>query len=184
VEHTPAQAGEGSAGDEPAVGEDSERSERSEPTMLQIGHVARAHGLRGEVVVVLVTDRLERLAPGSVLESDGRSLRVTASRPHQRNHIVSFDGVSDRAAAEALRGATLRAPAIDDPDELWVHELIGAPVVTVDGNGVGLVDAVEANPASDVLVLDTGALVPVAFVVEQRDDRTVVIDPPEGLFDL
>jgi hypothetical protein len=35
-----------------------------------------------------------------------------------------------------------------------------------------------------MLVLDNGALVPVAFVVEQRDDTTVVIDPPEGLFDL
>jgi 16S rRNA processing protein RimM len=151
---------------------------------LEIGHVARAHGLRGEVLVVLLTDRLERLTPGSVLDADGRSLTVTASRTHQRNHIVSFDGVSDRDAAEALQGATLRAPAIDDPDELWVHQLIGARVVAVDGSDVGAVDAVEANPASDMLVLDNGALVPVAFVVEQRDDMTVVIDPPEGLFEL
>jgi 16S rRNA processing protein RimM len=170
VEPTPAQAGEGSAS--------------NEPTKLQIGRVSRAHGLHGEVVVVLVTDRLERLAPGSVLDAEGRSLRVTGSRPHQRNHIVSFDGVCDRNAAEALQGVSLRAPAIDDPDELWVHRLIGAPVITVDGADVGVVDAVEANPASDVLVLDNGALVPAAFVVEQRDDRTVVIDPPEGLFDL
>jgi 16S rRNA processing protein RimM len=152
--------------------------------MLQVGHVARAHGLRGEVLVVLVTDRLERLAPGSVLDVEGRPLRVTASSRHQRHHIVSFEGITDREGAEALRGATLRAPAIDDPDELWVHELIGAPVVTVDGVGVGVVDAIEANPASDILVLDNGALVPAAFVVEQRDDATVVIDPPEGLFEL
>lgn len=151
---------------------------------LEVGRVARPHGLRGEVVVVLVTDRLERLAPGSVLDANGRTLTVTASRSHQRNHIVSFDGVSDRGAAEALQGTTLCAPAIDDPEELWVHQLIGAPVITADGADVGVVDAVEANPASDILVLDSGALVPVAFVVEQRDDSTVVIDPPEGLFDL
>jgi 16S rRNA processing protein RimM len=151
---------------------------------LEIGRIARPHGLRGEVVVVLVTDRLERLAPGSVLDADGRTLTVTASRAHQRNHIVSFDGVSDRDAAEALQGATLRAPAIDDRDELWVHQLIGARVVTVDGTDVGVVDTVEANPASDMLVLDGGALVPVGFVVEQRDDTTVVIDPPDGLFEL
>jgi 16S rRNA processing protein RimM len=184
VEPTPAQAGEGSASDEPAIGGDSERSERSEPTMLQIGRITRAHGLGGEVVVVLVTDRLERVAPGSVLDADGRRLTVTASRPHQRNHIVSFEGVGDRDAAEQLQGATLRAPVIDDPNELWVHELIGARVVTIDGADVGVVDAVEANPASDILVLDNGALVPARFVVEQRDDTTVVIDPPEGLFDL
>jgi 16S rRNA processing protein RimM len=119
-----------------------------------------------------------------MLEADGRVLTVTASRPHQRNHIVSFDGVSDRGAAEDLQGLSLRAPAIEDPDELWVHRLIGAPVVTMDGVDVGVVDAVEANPASELLVLDSGVLVPAAFVVEQRDDATVVIDPPEGLFEL
>ena len=43
--------------------------------------------------------------------------------------------------------------------------------------------AVEANPAHDLLVLDSGALVPMVFVVEQRDG-VVVIDPPDGLFDL
>jgi 16S rRNA processing protein RimM len=150
---------------------------------LEIGRVARPHGLRGEVVVALVTDRLERLAPGSVLDADGRALHVVASRPHQRNHIVSFEEVADRDAAESLQGVTLRAPAIDDPGELWVHELIGAPVVTVDGVDVGVVEAVEANPASDILVIDNGALVPAAFVVEQREDSTVVIDPPEGLLD-
>jgi 16S rRNA processing protein RimM len=150
---------------------------------LEIGRVARPHGLRGEVVVVLVTDRLERLAPGSLLDADGRSLRVAAARPHQRNHIVSFDEITDRAAAESLQGVTLRAPAIDDPNELWVHELIGAPVVTMDGVRVGVVEAVEANPASDILVLDNGALVPGTFVIEQREDTTVVIDPPEGLLD-
>jgi len=48
---------------------------------------------------------------------------------------------------------------------------------------VGRVVSVEANPAHDLLVLDGGALVPMVFVVEQRDG-VVVIDPPEGLFDL
>jgi len=151
---------------------------------LEIGRVTRPHGLSGEVVVALVTDRTERLAPGSVLDGDGRSLHVLASRPHQRNYIVSFEGVLDREAAEALQGVLLRAPAIDDPDGLWVHRLIGAPVVTVDGVDVGVIDAIEANPASEMLVLDNGALVPAVFVVEQRDDATVVIDPPEGLFEL
>jgi len=136
------------------------------------------------VVVTLVTDRVERLAPGSVLDADGRALEVIASRPHQRNYIVSFEGVTDREAAEALQGTTLRAPALDDPDELWVHELIGAPVLTVDGDAVGVIEAIEANPASEILVLDNGSLVPAVFIVEQRDDKTVVIDPPEGLFEL
>jgi 16S rRNA processing protein RimM len=178
------QAGDGSASDEPAVGADSERSERSKPMRLEVGLVKRAHGLRGEVVVSLITDREERVARGSILMSGDRALEVEASRPHQKHFIVSFAGVLSREQAEALQGATLHAEPLDDPDELWVHDLIGAPVESVDGSSVGVIDAVQANPASDLLVLDGGALVPVLFVVERRDDGVVVIDPPEGLLDL
>jgi 16S rRNA processing protein RimM len=64
-----------------------------------------------------------------------------------------------------------------------VHELIGATAVLVDGTEVGTVDGVEANPASDLLVLDSGALVPVVFVTAHEPGR-VTIDPPEGLLDL
>jgi len=152
--------------------------------MLEVGRITKAHGLRGEVIVSLVTDRLERLEHGSVLRSGDRTLEVEASRPHQKHFIVSFVGVLSREEAEALQGSTLQAEPLDDPEELWVHEVIGAPVQSVDGSEVGVVDAVQANPASDLLVLDSGALVPVRFVVERRDDGTVVIDPPEGLFDL
>jgi 16S rRNA processing protein RimM len=152
-------------------------------TLLEVGRIGRAHGVRGEVLVTLVTDRVERLAPGSVLDAGGRALEVVASRPHQRGYLVTFAGVDGRDAAEALHGTVLRAEPIDDRDELWVHELIGAPVVLLDGTAAGVVETIEANPASDLLVLDTGALVPVVFVVEQRTDGTVVIDPPEGLLD-
>ena len=153
--------------------------------MLEVGRVKKAHGLRGEVIVALITDRAERVAPGSLLVAGERTLEVEASRPHQKHFIVSFAGVVSREDAEALQGTTLQAEPLDDPDELWVHDLIGAPV---EGAStvltVGVIDAVQANPASDLLVLDNGALVPVLFVVERRDDGVVVIDPPEGLLDL
>jgi 16S rRNA processing protein RimM len=66
---------------------------------------------------------------------------------------------------------------------LWVHELVGRPVVLTDGTRVGVITEVEANPASDLLVLDSGGLVPVAFVVDSTAAH-VTIDPPDGLFDL
>jgi 16S rRNA processing protein RimM len=110
-------------------------------------------------------------------------MTIRSSRAHQRDWIVLFDGVPDRNAAEALRGLKLRAEPLDDPDALWVHELVGTRVVTTDGVERGTVTAVEANPASDLLVLDTGALVPLRFLVS-TDDGVVTVDPPEGLFDL
>ena len=144
--------------------------------------MGRAHGIRGEVAVTLTTDRVERVAPGSVLWAGERRLEVTSSRPHQGRHLVAFEGVADRSAAEALQGSVLAAAPLDEPGALWVHDLVGAEVVATDGSRLGTVTAVEANPASDLLVLDGGGLVPLRFVVEHGDGR-VVVDPPAGLLD-
>jgi 16S rRNA processing protein RimM len=151
--------------------------------LLEVGHITKPHGIRGEVIVRLTTDRTERVAPGAVLESDRGPMTVRSSRPHQRDWIVDFEGVPDRNAAETLRGLTLRAEPLEDPDALWVHDLVGSRVVTPDGIERGVVTAVEANPASDLLVLDTGHLVPLNFLVSS-DAGVVTVDPPEGLFDL
>jgi 16S rRNA processing protein RimM len=135
------------------------------------------------VIVRLTTDRTERVAPAAVLQSKRGPMTVVSSRPHQRDWIVLFEGISDRNTAEELRALKLLAEPLDDPDALWVHELVGSRVVDVDGTDRGVVTAVEVNPASDLLVLDGGGLVPLRFVTERHPGR-VVIDPPAGLFDL
>ena len=163
------------------------RSDEATPALLQVGRVARAHGLGGEVVVELFADRADRadrVAPGAVLETvEGEQLRVTASRPHQGRFLVRFEGVGDRSAAEALHGTVLQAPPIGEPDTLWVHELLGAEVLLVDGTNLGVVAAVEANPASDLLVLEGGGLVPLVFVRRHRPGQ-ITVDIPDGLLDL
>ena len=153
--------------------------------LLEVGRITKAFGVRGEVLVALTSDRTSRLDPGSVLTTDRGDLTVVSAARHQDRWIVQFEGFHDRDAAETWRGTVLRAEPFheDDTDTLWVHELVGASVVLADGSAVGTVTSVEANPASDLLVLDGGALVPVVFVVDHAPGR-VTIDPPEGLFDL
>lgn len=144
--------------------------------------MVKPHGLRGEVIVELFTNRTERLAPGTVLDGPHGPLEVLQATPHQRRWIVTFAGVHGHAAAEALRDAVLAAEPLDDPDALWVHDLVGSEVVDAAGTAHGRVVAVEANPASDLLVLEGGALVPLRFVVEHAPGR-VVVDVPAGLLD-
>jgi 16S rRNA processing protein RimM len=163
--------------------------------LLEVGHIARAHGLRGEVVVWLVTTVEDRIAPGSTLDCDGRPFVVEGSRvlpgkagPRGAHWVVAFAGINSREDAEALAGSTLRAEPLDKDDaeggeELWVHELIGSEVVDVAGEAHGTVTSVEANPASDLLVLDNGALVPLRFVVSVEPGK-LTVDVPTGLFDL
>jgi 16S rRNA processing protein RimM len=169
------------------------------PALVEVGRIARPHGLRGEVVVELITDREERMAAGTRLHSDAGPLVVASARPQHGAHgqsgsgtgrqvrprwVVRFEGHADREAVESLRGIVLRAEPLDDPDELWAHDLVGSEVVVKDtGDRAGTCVAVVANPASDLLELDSGPLVPVVFVVEHTPGR-IVIDPPDGLLDL
>jgi len=162
---------------------------------LEVGRIVKAHGIRGEVVVEAVTNRPERFTPGAVLYAGERALPVRRATPQggpdpagrmtRARWIVSFDGVDDRNEAERLRDTVLTGDPLEQgesADELWVHELVGSELFDPAGRVLGRVAAVEANPASDLLVLESGALVPMVFVVEAAAGR-VVVDPPAGLLD-
>ena len=161
---------------------DHERAADAAP-VLSVGRVARPHGLTGEVVVELWTDRTERLDLGATLSSDAGPMHVAESRAHQGRYLVRFEEVTDRSAAEALRGLELRAPALRVEGALWAHELVGARVVTSTGRDVGTVSALELNPASDLLVLGNGALVPLRFVTAFEPGVQLTVDVPDGLVD-
>ena len=166
---------------------------------VTVGRIGRAHGIRGAVVVGVRTDEPElRFAKGSQLDTDPSGvgpLTVAATQWHSGELLVRFAGVSDRDAAEELRGtwllvdsATIAPP--DDPDEFMDTDLIGLSVRTVDGTVVGTVGDV-LHPAQDVLVVKSsdGREVMVPFVLPLVPEVDVaagylVIDPPEGLLDL
>lgn len=167
---------------------------------LVIGRVGRAHGIGGEVTVDVRTDSPEvRFAAGARLETDPAErgpLTVRRARWHSGRLLVCFEGLTDRNAAEALRGTLLVAdsstsPAPEDPDEFWDHQLTGLSAVTTGGVVLGEVAEVAHPPGADVLVIRTPTggelLVPfVRAIVPEVDvaGGRVVVDPPEGLLDL
>ena len=170
---------------EPADAEPGDSDPEGGTPLLQVGYLVKPHGLRGDLIVSLTTNRDERVAPGSELTtSGGRRLRVVRSSPHQGRFIVTFHGVNSIDDADALRATELFAPPLEDPDALWVHELIGARVEDTAGTPLGTVEGVEANPASDLLVLEGGVLIPLRFVVDSEPGVRVTVDVPDGLFDL
>ena len=151
--------------------------------LLHVGRVDKPHGLKGEVVVSLTTNREERVAAGAELVLvGGRVLVVEWATPLANRWIVQFAGVTSRNDAEAIAHQDLRAEPLEDPEAIWIHELLGVAVVDQHGIERGTVKEVLANPASDLLVLENGALVPLRFVVTHDADR-ITIDAPNGLFD-
>jgi len=157
----------------------------SDNSLLEVGRIVKAHGIRGELAVVFTSDRSERTQPGTVFHTDKGLLTVRTCRPHQQGYVMSFDGISDRNAAERLHGLILRAERldVDDDDVIWIDELFGAVVVTTDGVERGVVTEVMENPASDLLVLDTGHLVPLTFVTHYEANTRITVEAPEGLFE-
>jgi 16S rRNA processing protein RimM len=170
---------------------------------LVVGRVAKAHGIAGEVVVEVRTDDPDaRFAAGSSLR--GRPSRggpesryvVESVRDHGGRLLVRLDGVADRNAAESLKGTVFVVdsqdlPPIEDPDEFYDHQLEGLEVVTTTGTVVGSVAEVLHTAAGELLSVRTAeegeVLVPfVSAIVTSVSlaDRTIEIDPPEGLLDL
>ncbi|MFC4145500.1 ribosome maturation factor RimM [Micromonospora mangrovi] len=184
--------------------------------LLIVGRIGKPHGIRGEVTVEVRTDEPEaRFAPGSVLVTEPgaaapanpapgpgvlftvpRELTVEAARWHQGRMLVAFEGVADRAVAEALRGTLIGVESTDvespeDPEEFHDHQLVGLAVVTPAGERLGEVARIDHAPASDLLVLrrpeGRTALIPFVKAIVPEVDLAggrVVVDPPAGLLDL
>ncbi|NOX30438.1 MAG: ribosome maturation factor RimM [Actinobacteria bacterium] len=157
------------------------------PLLLEVGRINRVHGLRGDVVVNLTSNVEGRLATGSTFNTDaeahGRTLVVGSSRRHQDRWLVRFEGVASREAADALGRPNLYAEPVDDPGAMWIHQLFGSVVVDDSGVERGRVVEVHDNPASELLQLDTGHLVPIDFVTSTEPDR-ITVSVPDGLWDL
>ena len=141
-------------------------------SLLEVGRIVKAHGIRGEVAVRLTADIPERVTPGSVFQTTRGPLTVERSKPFQQGYIIAFSGVTDRNEAELLRGLILKGEPLDldDDDVIWIDDLFNALVV-------------EEYPASDLLVLVSGVLIPLTFVVEVEPNERFVVDAPEGLFE-
>jgi 16S rRNA processing protein RimM len=127
-----------------------------EPTVV-VGVVTGVHGLGGEVSVQNRSDNPERWSPGNtVLREDGAALTIESSRRHGRRLLVRFAGITDRNAAERLRGAVLAVPESWLPElpegEWWAHQIEGCEVRTVSGRILGVIREIVPNPANDLWV--------------------------------
>ncbi|MDR0249239.1 MAG: ribosome maturation factor RimM [Oscillospiraceae bacterium] len=121
---------------------------------LEAGRVAAAHGVRGEVRLRVFCDDAAFLLPVPRYKAhDGRELTVEGARPHKGALLVKFAGIDSRAAALALKGATLsfrRSDAALPEGRHYICDLVGMDVYNADGERLGFVAEVLKLPAHDV----------------------------------
>lgn len=164
---------------------------------LAVGRARRAHGVHGDVLVEIVTDFPERMAPGVTVgfgeAQPQRFFTLHALRHHKGCWLLSLDGVEDRRAAEQLAPAWVFLVAQERsslPENYYYeHELIGCRCRAPDGADLGRVaELVDLGGGTLLRVTVEGGgevLVPFRSPIVVGVDLgsgVIHLDPPEGLF--
>jgi 16S rRNA processing protein RimM len=132
-----------------------------EPRFIVVGRILRPHGVRGEVVVEVVTDfpqRFDSLEVAYVGDAvHARAHRVTKKRWHKGRVLMAFEGYPDRDSVETLRDLLVQVPveeAMPLPEgEYYPYQLAGINVITEDGEHLGTISDVLFTNANDVYVV-------------------------------
>jgi 16S rRNA processing protein RimM len=167
---------------------------------IAIGIIRKAHGIHGEASVEPWTDspeRFEELRKVTLVSPDElqtREIEIENSRAHSGRALVKFAGIESPEDLRGLRGWTIEIPQADarklDPDEYFLHDLVGLTLVDRDGKRYGEVkDAYEGG--AGVLLTVAGPKgefdVPFAAAICTEVDmagKRIVVDLPKGIDDL
>ena len=158
----------------------------SEDRLVTLAVILGAHGVTGEVKLKLFADSTDSLGAHRRLLVGGREMTLGAARPNPKGATARFAEVTDRDAAEALRGAEVQVPRGMLPPlaegEYYHADLIGLHCRSAaDGAMVGTVVAVENFGAGDLIEIERSdgkrVLVPFKPGVADWVDEEIVIDP-------
>jgi 16S rRNA processing protein RimM len=130
-----------------------------ETLFLAIGKLRRPHGVHGEILMDVVTDFPERIKAGITVfvgpQYQERTIRSV--RSNAGTMLVAFEGFNNPEEAGGLRNLYLFVRADDRPPlpagEYYHHQLIGLPVVTDEGQMLGILAEILSNAANDIYVV-------------------------------
>ncbi len=134
-------------------------------TLLAIGKIVGAHGIKGEVKIFSYVETIDLFDPGNQLyaikgNNEKKRYTVKSAKPYKKLVRVAFEGIEDRSAAEGLVGEQLCIPRSKLPeteDDCWYWcDLIGLDVYTEDDACIGRVESMIATGSNDVFVVTDG----------------------------
>jgi 16S rRNA processing protein RimM len=161
------------------------------PETVAVGRILRPHGIQGELVVQVLSDVPDRLAPGRrlLLTRDRppggpasparpeRTVVVRTERPHKTGALVRLEGIEDRDQAEELRGAwleVLQSEVPEPPAGTYYHyQLLGCRCFDGDTELGEVVELLEDGGGLLLIVSDGRRRLPVPFVKEFLKSVTV-----------
>jgi 16S rRNA processing protein RimM len=156
----------------------------SEGRAIALAAVAGAHGVKGEVRLKLFGESIDSLAAQQTVIIAGAERRLLWVREGGKTAVARIEGISDRCAAEDLRGALVEVergalPPLEE-GEYYHADLIGIPCIDQAGEPLGRVVAVENFGAGDLLEVEDPsgkrALIPFRDGIADLTDGRIVLD--------
>lgn len=164
--------------------------------MIRVGKIINCHGVKGELVVLPLTDSIRRFKKlkSALLEMPGgryNDVTVLTAREHKGNVLITLEGIDDRNAAERLKNVYLCVrpeQAVKPKDAFFIFEIIGLDVYEGDKH-YGKVINVLQNSSTDLYEVKgeresfyLPALKSVVQSISLEEGRMEVIIP-DGLLD-
>jgi 16S rRNA processing protein RimM len=152
---------------------------------IALAAVAGAHGVKGELRLKLFSDSVDSLARHSRVFVGGRELTLKDIKDGGKTAIARFEGISDRTAAEGLRGSLVeidrdQLPPLEE-GEYYYADLVGLVCVDESGKALGTVVAIENFGAGDLLEVGRPSgqrsLIPFRDPMARLDGERIVLDP-------
>jgi 16S rRNA processing protein RimM len=126
--------------------------------LIQVGHITGAYGIRGGVRVTpysMDADALLSVKTWWIDKPSLRTVQVRNAKYHSGDVTATLVDVTDREAAEALKGAKVQVSRADFPelpeDEYYWTDLIGLDTVNLQGQALGKVTDMMHNGAQSIL---------------------------------
>ncbi len=165
-----------------------------------LGKIVKKYGLKGELLAKIDTDEPESYNNlGSVfLETRGKLVPFFLNKAslHKSNTLrLDFEDVNNMEEAEALIGKSIYLPLEDlpqlDGNKFYYHEIKGYEAVDRNKGPIGFITGINDQAPQAFFIIkdkqDNEILIPVAdqFIVNvDRENKKIVLDPPEGLIDI
>lgn len=152
---------------------------------IALAAVAGAHGVTGEVRLKLFTETADNLKAYASLYVGGAPHRLLDIKQAGKTPVARFEGISDRNAAETLRGTLVEVdrsalPPLEE-GEYYHADLIGLVAVDPQGKAIGTIVAVENYGAGDLLQIEkvggARSLIPFKSGIADLVGNQIVVDP-------
>jgi 16S rRNA processing protein RimM len=144
---TPANAGKAGS---PATGE---------PVYLAVGSLRRPHGLRGDIIMEVLTDFPERLRPNTkvFVGEKHEPLTIAHLRGYNKGLLLGFKGYDTPEAIGRFRNMNVYVLTADRPGlpegQYYHYQILGLNVLDDSGKMLGTLTEILTTGANDVYVV-------------------------------